>query len=330
MNTHRSRPSWMIIKQLLHQAFVLLVPICLLGCSVTNNSSTPTISSNTRPDHHIIALVDGGPILRDQIEDDLAERAGRYALEDLILDLTLDREAKKLGIEITDSDLEQEQQRLFELLETPTTTSAETDMLLRIRASRGLGPERYQRFLRRNAILRKLISKTSQPSEKEYARAERIIFGKHERIRLFVNPDRAQTQQSRQRVLDAPPNARRWVLAQECAQYSIHPSADRGGLISNFSIADPNYPPILSETVGSITIDEVSSLLATDSGYAFLIVEAHLPPTPIDDEQRENIRDQVLIRHQRRSMEQLAQQLIAQSDVRVLDDALSWSWKNRP
>ena len=74
----------------------------------------------------------------------------------------------------------------------------------------------------------------------------------------------------------------------------------------------------------------MSKILATDSGYAFVLVESITPEVAISNEQRELIEEQLIIRNQRIAMEQLASDLIRQSEITILDKALSWSWKNTP
>ncbi len=307
--------------------FAVLILGFLAGC--TQSRSNPAhLSTQSSSPPHIIALIAGQPVTRSQIEDDLSERAGRQALTDLILDRQLHAEMNRQGFELTSDDLAYEESLFVRTLVATDPKVPASELLNRLCASKGLGPNRYPRFLRRNAMLRKLVADRSSPSQAEYTLSERIAFGPTYRVRLFVNTDRHQAIALRKRVLSEPPNAQQWVFADACSTDSIHPSAPRGGFIPDLSTSDPNYPSILTNAIENTQPGELSSVLSTDAGYALVFVESKVPaivPTP---DQIHSVRSQLVLRKQRLEMERLADELLDAAEVIVTDPSLNWTWTN--
>jgi len=329
MKQHRHSIQHFISMRTHSGVFMLLLLAIPAGCSVNNYTREQPAAAQVTPHHQIIAFIDGNPITHDQIQESLSERAGRQAIADLILDYQLEKKVTELSIRITRSDLDREEQQFLDLIQVEDDPNANLEYMKEVRRNRGLGPTRYNDLLRRNAILRKLIN-AKKPSEAELLQALQVNLGQQFQIRLFVNSDRSLTNTSYQRVLDAQPESTRWIFAQESFDHSSHPSADRGGFIQRFSTLDSNYPSVLRSSVQATDIGTMSNILATDSGYAFVLVESITPEVAISNEQRELMEEQLIIRNQRIAMEQLASDLIRQSEIIILDKALSWSWKNAP
>ncbi len=297
----------------------------LAGCAQSKRDPAH-LSTQSDPDPQIIALIEGRPITRSQIEDDLSERAGRQALIDLILDHQLETQIRQQKLEITQADLANEETLFVRTLIAIDPSVPASELLDTLRSSKGLGPSRYPRFLRRNAMLRKLVADIGSPSELEYALSERIAFGPTYRVRLFVSDDRQSAIELRQRVLALAPNAQRWVFAEACSTRSIHPSAPRGGLIPKLSIADPSYPSILTQAIADAHPGELSAVLSTDAGYALVLIESQASATTPTPDQIRSMRAQLALRKQRIEMERLADELLDAAQVIVTDRALNWTW----
>jgi hypothetical protein len=317
------RPHHLLLGILLASIFVLSG-----GCTTQLGSTDDPISSQSSPRPHIIAIVDGTPITDAQIRDDLGERGGREALIDLVLDHQLEAEIDRRGLEITPEDLERERMLLITTLAGTNPAQIDYALVDSIRSTRRLGPNRYPRFLRRNAMLRALVSETATPSEAEFLLAQQIAFGPKYRIRLFVNEDQSTVIDLRERVLDGEPNARRWIFADTCTIKSIHPSADRGGLIPDLNIDDPSYPSVITDAIRDAEPASLSVVLATDAGYALVLVESVSPATTPTEEQIQSLRLRLSLRKQRLEMQRLAAEFIAQAQVSVTDPSLNWAWNH--
>ncbi|MBL4698247.1 MAG: hypothetical protein JKX70_05375, partial [Phycisphaerales bacterium] len=258
--------------------FILIYTIPLVtlaGCSSsheTNQSSTQTSSRQ-----QIVAIINGFPITQARLQRDLGERVGKQAPKDFVLDNQLEALLKDRQIQVTQDDLDFEEQLILGTTHSSLPDASRYEMLVAIKQSRGLGPNRYPRFLRRNAMLRKLAGDTP-PSQAQYLLAEQIAFGAQYSIRIFVSDSQFTTSSVRQQVLNAPTESRRWILADVCSTDSIHPSASRGGLINQLSRADPRYPLVLTDAIGLLEQNQISDVLATDSGFAFILLEQITPP----------------------------------------------------
>ena len=97
----------------------------------------------------------GEPIYDEQIREAMVERAGRLALQELVLDRILARERTANRITLTDEDLRFEESLLRRQLDTDPDRSERLITMLRERE--GLGPARFEALLRRNASLRALV-----------------------------------------------------------------------------------------------------------------------------------------------------------------------------
>lgn len=310
---------------------ILSATILTISASCTQSqreSDTPVSTrSDLRP--QIIAIINGTPITRDQIQDDLSERAGKQAILDLVLDQQLDLEIRRQHIQIAQSDLEHEESILLSTIADENSPTMGYKVLDAIRSSRGMGANRYPRFLRRNAMLRKLIGQSGQPSEAELDLAEQIAFGPRYQVRLFVGESESSGAQLRRNIISSPDLSQRWIFAQECSTNSIHPSAARGGLIPDLSPVDPGYPSVITNAIMALSPGEISGILSTDAGYAIVLIESIIPATAPSHEQARSIREQLTFRKQSLEMQRLADELIRSAEVTVMDRALNWNWTNR-
>lgn len=311
-----------------HLILGLLAAGLLAGCSSSPKGSG-SLSTQSNQHQQIIALINGSPITQSDIMPDLAERIGKQALLDLILDRQLEHEVQRLHLTITQADIDHEESLFVRTIADPDRADHGFELLNSIRSNRGLGQNRYPRLLRRNAILRKLAINTAAPSEAEYLLAERIAFGSTYRVRLFVAELQTDVNTLRQSLLNAPSNTQRWIFADACTTDSIHPSTSRGGLIPNLSTADPMYPTAITDAIELTPIGTVSGILSTDAGFALVLVEAMNGSTMPSPEQTKSIREQLASRKQSLEMQRLAEQLIRDADVIVMDRALNWAWTNQ-
>tara|TARA_R110002072_G_scaffold42064_20_gene118659 strand:- start:85281 stop:86237 length:957 start_codon:yes stop_codon:yes gene_type:complete len=307
---------------------VWVAAVVLSGCADQPRSRSASPNS---PSSGIVALIAGEPIRADRLQRDLIERSGAWALSDLILDELLDRELDARGLNITQADIEAEEARFVRSGAGEADGVSPYVLLNRIRATNGLGADRYPRLLRRTAILRILVAMEAVPSEQEYELAQAIAFGPQYRVRLFVSPDRSAATALRNEVLAAQsstPNSARWIFADACTVGSVHPSSARGGLIERISPDDPAYPPVLSQAVRDTPAMGISPVLAGDSGFMLAMVESITPAVEPTPEQMKSVRDQLTLRKEQAAMERLANQLIRESEIIVMDRALNKAWND--
>ena len=120
-----------------------------------------------------------------------------------------------------------------------------------------------------------------------------------------------------------------WIFAEICAQSSTHPSAPRGGLIESVSPISLGYPSALLTALSATPPGTCSQVISTESGFVVVFVEERIPARSPSQEEREQLIAQLRLDTQRIAMQRLAEELLDQQEVIVMDRALNWAWINR-
>ncbi len=272
-------------------------------------------------------VIDGSTIPWRALHGPLAEVAGAMVLEETALDRALEREAARRGITVGEEAVAAEERALLDELEGAPENRIE--VLNEVRRSRGLGPIRYERLLRRNALLRAMVRDQAALSDEEVELAMRLSYGPTMRVRLFVSHAESAAAAVRQAASDAPAEGRSWVFAERAADASAHPSAARGGLVERFHPDDPAYPSLLGRAAADLEPGGVSRVLATPSGFAVLLLEARTPGREVTPEDRRRVEQRLRQRKERLAMERLARELIARTTVSPVDPDLARAWRQR-
>jgi len=283
------------------------------------------------------AILDGEAIEPDLLQGALAEAAGAVILEEVILDRLLSRRALDAGISIDPAATDAEKQLLLTSLTnqtglSPSRASELTDRVLR---ARGLGPLRFASLVRRNAILRALIQSDVQISEAEVEQAVQTQFGPRLGARVILRATQSAAAEVRSALTDATlpttPAAVAARFSQAAVEHSADASAPRGGRLDPISPTDASISSMIRTTIAGLKPGEVSPILAVDGGYAFFILEEHVPalaqPTPAD---RAATASALRLRKEREAMDRLARQLLASASITIFDHSLRWSWEARP
>lgn len=290
---------------------------------------TPAVQSSPAADLRPPALVLGSPVEWSELQSLLSEAAGRVVLEEIALGRALDRETARRGISVSESMVRAEEDALLGELASAGPMGSRVEVLDRIRTARGLGPRRFEGLLRRNAALRALVAEQSRPQTEEIELTERIAFGPAYRIRLFVSASDRDAATARERVIGVDsPALRAMVMSAVCTESSAHPSAANGGLIERFSPFDPAYPAIARDTAGQLSPGEVSSVMATPGGFAFMMLEQPIAAREPSDAEREQVERRLRIRKERLAMERLAGELLGRTEVSPIDPDLARAWRD--
>lgn len=272
------------------------------------------------------ATIDGVPVSWDELLPILAETAGGAALEELAFDRLLEREADRVGIAITQSDTQRERALLAETIGQATGADSATidRLLLDIRRARNLGPSRFAALLKRTAILRQLVADDIHITNAAVEQMHRIRHGVRFQARLITVNSEGAADIVRQRLLAGEP------FGEIAAEFSTDASAPRGGLIEAISPADPTYPSGLRAALRVLSPSETSPILALDSGYAIVRLDARIEPDGVSIEAvRDDLERAVRLRQERLAMNTLGQRLLASADISVFDPRLAQSWRAR-
>lgn len=284
--------------------------------------------SSSRP----LAFVNGRPVAWSDLRLDLLEAQGAATLQDLVLGESLEREAKRRGVLVTDDDVEHERSLLLESMETAGDSPDQAeDLLARVRSARGLGPARFGALLRRNALLRALVRNDIEVSDVDVQRAFEILHGPRYQVRVIMCATELDASRIRRAILLAEtPETRRTAFIEQAVAESLDLSSRRGGLIEQISASDPTYPDAFSQMLSRMPPGELSPIIALDNGAMLLWVEERLAPDGVAFETVEaQLRADVRTGRERLEMDRLARRLVVDADVSVVDASLSWAWERR-
>jgi len=278
------------------------------------------------------ALVDDLVVERDVAWTHLAEAGGGQVLEDLVLDALLERELDARGLTISPEDVQDERALLIEsIAETDTGSADDAERLLAsLRVTRGLGPIRFESLLRRNAMLRAIVSRDVVITPASVERLYRVRYGPRYRARLFLAP----TERAAARVLNALSGVTGAELevrfADAAMRESIDQSAFAGGLLEPISPEDPAYPTAVREVLPQLQPGELSPIIALDTGYAVVYLVERVPASGVPFESvRGELERALRSRTERIRMSAFAQRLLDQATVSPLDPALARAWRQR-
>ena len=298
-------------------AATLALAALLGGCASTDPSapSNPTPAGSSAA----VAYVAGRAVGGAEFSASLREAAGRRVLEEIVLVRLIEDRLARRGLVLTPDRVEAERARLLRALDADEDVAQR--LLARLRERRGLGPERFDRLLRRNAGLRLLVEGEVEVTEAAVRRAFDRSHGPRMRLRLITADTPAAAEALRGRVLG--PGA---SFAEVAAAASTDASRERGGLLGPVHRDDPTLPAAIRAAAGRLEPGGTSPVVALESGsgYAVVRLEAELPAedTTLEAE-RAALERAVRADLERAAMDLAARTLRAEADVVVLDPSLA-------
>ncbi len=301
---------------------LLLLTACSSGPPVPRPTDPGTLATRRAPeDPRYPLIINGTPVRWAELQPVLAELAGDQAVQEIVLNRVLDREARERGLDITNADLAAERARLADIAQSEGVGGL--DAFLR---ARGLGPARLESLLRRNAVLRKLVD-APEPTPAQIEQDLAIRFGGSVRARLIITTTERDAAEARQRVLASPAGPAAG-MAEAATEWSIDPSAALGGLIPDARPADPRWAESIAEQLRTLPPGEIGPVVAFPGGFAVTLVESRTgarTPTAAERTAAATARAQQL---ELDAMRALAQRLARRADLAVLDEHLSFSTTN--
>lgn len=270
--------------------------------------------------------IDGRRVSWQDIAPRLAEAAGAVVVEEFALDHAIELEAARLGISITQQDLDREREWLTLAVGRSALAPANDPrrLVTEVRRRRGLGPQRFAAMLRRNAILRAMVRDSVEITDEQLQLAWRIRHGERVRVRILLAESSQQAQTLRTQILSTPGGEA--AFAQFAQAYSTDDSASLGGLIEPFSTSDPAYEESVRLAAEQLEPGQVSQVVSTQNGAAIILLTERIPTDGTTLAQvAPTLRTELARRQERVLMDQRANQLLASTTVRVIDPSLSWS-----
>ncbi|HWB20962.1 MAG TPA: peptidylprolyl isomerase [Phycisphaerales bacterium] len=311
--------------------------ISLYGCEAPQDSTQPAVAAPEKSmvimqesanrqepvatviDARPAAMIDGAMVTWGDLRPAMTEAAGAQALHDFIIDQQLAKALKKAAITITDKDVSDEQHMLVQSLnDDPNVALRALDEL---RSREGIGTNRFNALLRRNAGLRKLVQSQVDVSDVAAERMYDVMHGPKRQARIITTHDLPTAQAARNRIMNGE------LFADVATAVSTDPSAPRGGLLEPVARQDAAYPESFRESLFSLATGEVSQPLLLDSSYAMLTLVRETPGDGVPFTQvRADLRNLCRLQQERVLMDQLARSYLRNSAISIFDPALKESW----
>ena len=289
------------------------------GNTAAAGSPAPAAARSV-PAERPAAYVRGHAITRDALWRALLEADAGQTVAELFLDPLLADRLAAANLTVTPQLVDAERQIIIESLDEPDADRAAL-LLREWRATRGLGDERFNRLLRRNAALRLLVQPDVQVTDAALRQAFDLEYGPGYEARLIV----ADSLQEATRL------ARRARAGESfidlAIRHSTDPSRAQGGLLPVIRPGDATFPDAVRQTLAKLKEGQVSDPVALEQSYAVLRLERQIAPQPV---QFADVEGQLRQRVQRRieslRMRQAMLVMLQGADPTILDPAVAAAW----
>ncbi len=290
---------------------------------------------------------DGFLVNREDLSALLAEASGGQVLAEVVLGRLLEERARAAGIDVGEAELAREREIVLESIAPEARAGVgedEAERLLRaVRERRGLGPERFEGLIRRQAMLRALVADEVVVGDRQVRLAWELRYGLRAEVRLI-------TTATREAMADAVGRVRAGegfsVVARSA---STDASAVSGGFIDPISGVDSAVPEGVrreamrlverareagvrgGSVAGSLGLeDRLSGVIRLETGFGVLLLDGVVEPEGVPlAEAREELERLMVRRQERLLMERLARDLLDGVRIRPREAALRWSWSAR-
>jgi parvulin-like peptidyl-prolyl isomerase len=251
--------------------------------------ATAELPRHERPQHNVMAVVNGEDIRRDALASACVERFGEDVLEGLVNKRLILHHCRNRQIEVTDAEIDAEIDRMAKRFKIGREQWI--DMLKR---ERGINIQQYKHdILWPTLALRKCAADRLVVTEEQLQQAYESQYGAAVKCRLIVVNDRQLAEQIRNQVVQQPKEFPRLAM-----QHSVDVnSASIGGLIQ--PIRKHVGDPAIEREVFAMQPDAISSIIPVGEQFAILKCEGRMPArnVPIDtvrEELSEQIRESKL------------------------------------
>lgn len=268
-----------------------------------------------------VAFVEGRPITVNDLQPAVYEAAGGQILAEMVLDRRIERRLAERGITLAGSQIMAEKEVLLKTLDAGNEDQA-TRLLRELRKRRGLGDQRFEQLLKRNAGLRALIAEQVQINDALIQQAHQMQYGAKYEIRLITVEALGEAGEVARKARDGT-----LTFTELAVRHSTDSSRAQGGLLPPISPVDESWPEAIRKVVTTLNVGSVSDPVALERGFAIVKLERKVEAQPI---QLEPVRAELTARVRRNAerllMQQLARTLLTEADVLVADRVLRESW----
>lgn len=248
------------------------------------NSPDAPLPSVGRPEHDVMAIVNGQDISRQKLADACVSRYGEDVLESIVNKRLIENHCKKRQITVTNEEIAAEIDRMAQRFQL-----GRDQWLEMLQKERGITPQEYARdIVWPTLALRKLAGDSIKPTTQEINQVYDREYGERIRARLIAVSDRTKAQKLQQE-LTAHPEAFPRAAIENSEDVN---SASIGGLIQDIrrNLGDP----AIEAAAFALQPGQVSQVLQLGNKYILLKCETRVAarPTPLAQVQPK-IEDQI-------------------------------------
>jgi parvulin-like peptidyl-prolyl isomerase len=234
---------------------------------VENEGQLPRVG---RPQHDVMAIVNGKDISRQDLMDACVRRYGEDVLESLVNKKLIAGYCAKRGVTVTNDEITAEIDRMAARFQL-----GREQWLEMLQKERGVTPQEYARdIIWPTLALRKLAAAKLQPTQEDVDRAYEQEFGEMVRARLIAVSDQAKAKSLHAELAKDPTSFPR-VAIEHSEDVG---SASMGGLIQDIRhhVGDPT----IEAAAFALRPGQISPILSISGGQQFVILkcDARIPP----------------------------------------------------
>ena len=251
--------------------FQLFAAGSLIAASVFAADPPPAASAKTL---HVVATVNGEPITRDRLADELIEDGGPQQLELMINRRIVAQLCKQAKVEVTDKEVDQDIENTLTKMRMKRKEFVEAVLA---RQGMTFGQYRRDRVWPKLAMV-KLVKDKVKVTDQDLTNAFEANYGPKVECRWIVVKEMKRAQDLWERLMKEEMGDKRLKLFEDMVkEYSID-SATRslGGKIAPFNMHSDN--PELEKAIFALKVGELSSITQIPDGNAIFICVAHIPP----------------------------------------------------
>ncbi|HOW70309.1 MAG TPA: peptidylprolyl isomerase [Phycisphaerae bacterium] len=292
-------------------------------------ASDPGSSPTSQPGE-VLALVDGTPIHRSEMDKLLYECHGLTILEHLVLLSAAKKRAAELHLSVTAADVAAAHQDALRRLASPLSASngpsidaatAQT-LLDQFLAAKNISAREWQLRMEQRAYLAKIAAAevarmeiTEKMLREEYA----LAYGEKVQVRHIQLGSLAAVTRAKAMLASGKDFE---LVARQLSENEFN--AARGGLVTPFTRNDPGIPPLIRETAFSLKEGEVSTAIHEQNTYHLIKLERRFPASNARFESvgKDGLRKSLSDRLSRVRQETLEGELAQSAAVDVRDPAL--------
>jgi parvulin-like peptidyl-prolyl isomerase len=224
-----------------------------------------------RPQHDVMAVVNGEDIRRDALGAACVDRFGEETLEGMVNKRLIEHHCRNRNITVSDQELSGEIDRMAARFKI-----GREQWLQMLEKERGINEQQYAHdILWPTLALRKLAADQLQVSDEQIQEAYDAQFGDAVKARLIVVSTRDEAEKLHRQLVAQPDDFPR--LAMQRSQ-DVN-SASIGGLIQpiHHHVGDP----AIEREVFSLAEGQISSIVPIGEQFAILKCEGKLPPREV-------------------------------------------------